>query len=283
LELFWFALDIPRYESKTSHLTMLQDGAYNRLIRHYYKTCSPIPANEQQIVIITKAFSTDEIEAVSFILKTFFKLESDGWHHDTCDEEIAKARRISKKRREAGKFGGLAKARKVLQQNAVKTLDNNNNSNNKKDLKTKAASAFSLPDWIPLENWNHFSEMRKRLRKPMTDRAMALIVTELYKLKSRGNDPGAVLDQSVRNSWQDVYELKGEQHGTNRQVTQQQQQPSTQVRRYNSNLAAIVGTRAAAAGAGMGDGVIPDSPGQAARPPARNNAVVEGEIKGISR
>ncbi len=50
---YWFAFDIGAYEDSTAHLSMLQDGAYNRLIRHYYKTYRPIPLDEQQIVRIS--------------------------------------------------------------------------------------------------------------------------------------------------------------------------------------------------------------------------------------
>lgn len=69
---------------------------------------------------------------------------------------------------------------------------------------------FILPDWIPLEAWNGFVDMRQRMRKPMTERAKALTVLELQKLKDQDarNEPGAVLDQSVRRSWQGVFALK---------------------------------------------------------------------------
>jgi len=245
LELFWFALDIPRYESKTSHLTMLQDGAYNRLMRHYYKTCAPIPANEQQIVIIAKAFSREEIEAVSFILKSFFTLESDGWHHATCDEEIAKARAINKKRVEVGRLGGLAKARVLAQQTPSKTLDSNNNSNKELKPKAKALCAFELPTWVPQEAWDHYTEMRNRIRKPMTDQAKHWAVKLLARLRSEGHDPAAVLEQSVFNSWQGLFEVKGD--GTNRQSGKQSR--AREVASNNLAAAAAVGWSAPHAGA----------------------------------
>lgn len=68
-------------------------------------------------------------------------------------------------------------------------------------------SAFAPPDWIPAETWKAFEEHRKKLRKPMTDKARSLIVAELEKLRHAA-DPGALLDQSIRNGWQDVFPLK---------------------------------------------------------------------------
>lgn len=68
---------------------------------------------------------------------------------------------------------------------------------------------FALPEWIPPEAWGHFEEMRKKIKKPMTDRACELIVLELGKLRDQGHDPQAVLEQSVRLDYQDVYAIKG--------------------------------------------------------------------------
>lgn len=74
--------------------------------------------------------------------------------------------------------------------------------------KSKAQAPCVLPDWVPSEAWSGFAAMRVKARKPMTDRAIKLIVSELERLRDAGNDPGAVLDQSTRNNWQDVYALK---------------------------------------------------------------------------
>lgn len=67
-----------------------------------------------------------------------------------------------------------------------------------------------LPDWIPVDAWDGFEEMRNKIRKPMTDRARGMIVTELQKLRG---PPGAILDQSTRNNWQDVFELRDKANG----------------------------------------------------------------------
>lgn len=71
-----------------------------------------------------------------------------------------------------------------------------------------AGQAFALPLWIPDGAWKGFEETRNRLRKPMTARAKAMIVRELEKLKEQGHNPVAVLEQSERNGWQDVFPLK---------------------------------------------------------------------------
>lgn len=64
-----------------------------------------------------------------------------------------------------------------------------------------------IPDWVPIEAWAGFEDMRKRIKKPLTPRARSLAIAELEKLREAGNDPGAVLDRSVLNSWQGLFEL----------------------------------------------------------------------------
>lgn len=73
---------------------------------------------------------------------------------------------------------------------------------------TTRVGAFAPPDWIPQEAWTGYEAMRIKARKPMTDRAMAMVVKRLAALKDSGQDVGAVLEQSERNSWADVYPVK---------------------------------------------------------------------------
>ena len=64
------------------------------------------------------------------------------------------------------------------------------------------------PQWISHESWEAFEDMRKKLKAPMTPYSAKLIVAELVKLKSSGEDPQACLDQSIRNGWRDVFPLR---------------------------------------------------------------------------
>jgi len=83
-----------------------------------------------------------------------------------------------------------------------------------KELEQKAPEsaatevAFVLPDWIPLETWTAFLEMRKRIKKPATEFAKKLIVGKLEKFKSQGQDVIAILEKSITSGWQDVFEIK---------------------------------------------------------------------------
>jgi hypothetical protein len=63
-------------------------------------------------------------------------------------------------------------------------------------------------DWIDPESWRAFHDMRKKIKAPMTPYAEKLILRELVKLKTAGHDPQACLDQSIMNSWRDVFPVR---------------------------------------------------------------------------
>lgn len=76
-----------------------------------------------------------------------------------------------------------------------------------REEKTNAVASQLL---VPESLWDGFVEMRKKIRKPMTPRAEALIGKKLKTLAEAGNDPVEVVEQSIRNCWQDVFEVRKE-------------------------------------------------------------------------
>lgn len=99
--------------------------------------------------------------------------------------------------------GGFAKPREDSKKNAA---DQGRDQGRDQGKAQPGPRAFSPPPWIPSEAWAGFEEHRKKIRKPMTDKARALIVRELEKLKP--DDPVEVIEQSIRNGWQDVFALR---------------------------------------------------------------------------
>jgi hypothetical protein len=53
-----------------------------------------------------------------------------------------------------------------------------------------------------------FINMRKQIKKPMTDRAVILLLKNLDKLATNDSTKIEVLNQSIQNSWQGIFELK---------------------------------------------------------------------------
>lgn len=69
--------------------------------------------------------------------------------------------------------------------------------------------------WLPADAWQGFCQMRKQIKKPMTDRAVKRMLAKLERMHEAGQDIEAVLDQSTNACWADVYEVKEERNGGN--------------------------------------------------------------------
>jgi phage replication O-like protein O len=93
------------------------------------------------------------------------------------------------------------------------TFTKDNNTPPISPRKKQPQEKFILPDWIDSETWDSFQEMRKSIKKPMTDKAKDLLIKKLEAFRARGHDIKAIMEQSVFNSWQDVYELKDRSNG----------------------------------------------------------------------
>jgi len=76
------------------------------------------------------------------------------------------------------------------------------------ETETEKKVAIEIPDWIPLEDWNDFVAMRKQIKKPMTDRAKSIVLGKLEEMKNKGIDISIVLQNSITNNWQNVFEPK---------------------------------------------------------------------------
>ena len=57
---------------------------------------------------------------------------------------------------------------------------------------------------------SEYEKMRKKIRKPMTKRAMELAIGKLQKMTTDVEEQVAIVNQSVMNSWQGLFPLKEE-------------------------------------------------------------------------
>lgn len=67
-----------------------------------------------------------------------------------------------------------------------------------------------------------FLKMRKLIKKPMTDKALTILLNKLSKLSKDPDTQIAILNQSIENSWQSVYELKTTRGANGIKVTGEQ-------------------------------------------------------------
>ena len=223
------------YEADTAHLTLEEDGCYNRLLRLCWRTpnCS-IPNDDRWIMRQMRVDKDTYERVVQPILAEFFKLSRNRYYSARQKEIFTEISEKISKKRIAGKKGGLAKARKT----------NNNTSSTTTDLpeakskqtpskpvasrtRTKTKDNTPLPpeggpdDLFPEkpkketplsilcevadeETAGGFIEYRKRSRKPLTTHAAKLILAKLKEFP----DANASLNQSIERGWTGVFPVK---------------------------------------------------------------------------
>lgn len=112
-----------------------------------------------------------------------------------------------------------------------------------------------IPDWVPIEPWNGFVAMRAKIKKPLSDRAVAQAINKLTELRRCGHDPGDVLDQSTFHCWQGLFEIKDNRNEPRNSSTRDHRQNGTATGdSFVDACAASFARSQAEGGQGFGDG-----------------------------
>lgn len=84
------------------------------------------------------------------------------------------------------------------------------------------------------KTFKDYMAMRKEIKKPMTDRAIELAMSKLEELSGSDNDIAiAILEQSIMNSWQGLFELKEKTEKTTSNIDKWQAAADELERRRN--------------------------------------------------
>ena len=94
------------------------------------------------------------------------------------------------------------KATEKPQKDTNKELINNNKNNSNNIGNLLASENETL-----ISAFSDFMEMRKKIKKPMTERAIKNMIAKLKKMSTDEYIQADILDQSINHSWQDVYPL----------------------------------------------------------------------------
>ena len=92
------------YERDCAELSLTQHGVYFNLMRWYYATGKPIPAQPERIYRRIGAQSIEEMTTTDFVLTEFFILDGPVWRHTRIDRELATARARTEKAQEAARI-----------------------------------------------------------------------------------------------------------------------------------------------------------------------------------
>lgn len=201
----------------TSFLTNEEIGIYMKLIWYYYDTENPLENNIDQLCIRVNA--RDQKEKVTWILTTFFELNESGdrWCNHRCEEGIAEYYDFINSKKRAGKASAAKRmnnkhstdvateVEQVLDSRSTDVQPTTNHYPLTTNHKTK--DVFVYPDWLPMETWDAFIKMRKRIKKPPTDYAVKLLINKLDGFRAKGQDVKEIIERSITSSWQDLYEI----------------------------------------------------------------------------
>ena len=80
---------------------------------HCWDTRGPLPLDEQEIAGLANCRSSDEVEALRYILSRYFERMEDGFYNQRVAKEIERAQALSIKRKYAGSLGYQAKAKQM--------------------------------------------------------------------------------------------------------------------------------------------------------------------------
>ena len=165
------------YAAATGHLSLVEDAVYTRMLRRYYLTETPLPADMGQVARLVGARQQEEIAAVEAVLGEFFTLQADGWHQKRADEDIAKylekqgKARASADARWAGKRSECERNANAMRTqcdgNAHQTPDTSNQQEQKQ--KKGRASAPACPEDVEPQVWADWLALRKAKRAPASE------------------------------------------------------------------------------------------------------------------
>ena len=200
----YYQFNIGDYASHTRHLSTIEDIAYRRLLDLYYLHERPLNSG---LTSVARQINLREYESeIKSVLEEFFTLTDDGWINVRADKEIAHYRGKIEQASRAGRVS--AERRFNARSTDVQPTNNHKPITNNQIKERNPVVPAELPDWLNKTDWNDFVEMRKKLKKPMTDRAVKLMLSKLETMKNKGIDTSEVLQKSILANWSDVYEPK---------------------------------------------------------------------------
>lgn len=93
------------------------------------------------------------------------------------------------------------------------TKDNKDNINNPPKSPRAVsfdASAVQLPDWLSAEIWSSWVAYRRDLKKPIkSQQTVTQAINLLDRCRLNGYSPDEIINQSIANGWQGLFEPKG--------------------------------------------------------------------------
>lgn len=207
-----------------SDLSQGQMGAYDLLLDWHYANEKPLPLALEKLYRIGRAVTAAERANVDSVLAELFTLTDAGYTHKRAAEEMAKANAQAETNREiALRREALRRARTVHEscnepsnESCTKRQPSQTPDSISQDQEQKRKGGkppeVALPDWLSPDVWQDWHAFRNA-RKGWTAKARALSLRTLTTLRDEGQDPRAVVDQSIERGWTGLFPVR---HGDSR-------------------------------------------------------------------
>lgn len=192
----------------TALLSPTERGVYMDLLVRYYKEERPI--KQEECKRIARAYATYEQEAMQYVLQTFFTLDDEGYHHSRCDEEIAKAREVSEKRKKSANARWAKQTETTSAKNVLPVESERNATDMQVHSKSNANGLLTInqqpltinheevidtrpkatrpstpkakkPEGVTDQVWSEWQSLKKKLCKSCTQRMVDALVREASK------------------------------------------------------------------------------------------------------
>lgn len=179
------------YAAATVHLSFIEDAAYCRLLRLYYRDERPLPADLLACQRLAGARTKDERTAVETVLREFFELLDDGWHQTRADREIEAYETRTNTARKNGRLGGRPKTQTEPNKNPAgysrdtqteptekltRTITQNQNQNHEEREEGAIAPRVPSAEATAVEVWNEAADRHgwPKVQRLTSDRRKAL-------------------------------------------------------------------------------------------------------------
>lgn len=147
----YYQFNIADYRKDTTHLSMLEHGAYRQLLDWHYLEQAPIPLETEVVFRRLSARTEEERLAIEIVLKELFTRTEEGYIQHRVMREIAQYEAKADRAREAGKLGGRPKKTEEVISRLSKETETKANSLTNKPINslTNSSKGSRLPnDWI---------------------------------------------------------------------------------------------------------------------------------------
>lgn len=153
----YYPKHIGDYARDTAHLSMVEDGAYNRLLDLAYATEKPLPLDRDRLYRLARATTESEKRAIDIVLGEFFVEGDGGWYHKRVREEIRKAQAKIKAAKTNGKRGGRPKTHRdskdkptgLADRNPSESSQSQSQSQEKREAPQRSRGSRLPADWAP--------------------------------------------------------------------------------------------------------------------------------------